>query len=104
MHGNAYVVTNGEPRPVADLLDGICRASGVRPPRWHVPAGVARAAGSLVETVWRVRPGADEPPMTRFQRRTRRDLRWEPAVSIDEGLRRLAAAAPAAAAGSGLRP
>jgi nucleoside-diphosphate-sugar epimerase len=102
VHGNAYVVTNGEPRPVADLLDGICRASGVPTPRWHVPAGVARAAGSLVEAVWRVRPGADEPPMTRFlaeqlstshwfdQRRTRRDLRWEPSVSIDEGLRRLA--------------
>jgi nucleoside-diphosphate-sugar epimerase len=102
VHGNAYVVTNGEPRPVADLLDGICRASGVPTPRWHVPAGLARAAGSVVEAVWRVRPGEDEPPMTRFlaeqlstshwfdQRRTRRDLRWEPSVSIDEGLRRLA--------------
>ncbi|WP_144765792.1 NAD(P)-dependent oxidoreductase [Curtobacterium sp. 9128] len=102
VHGNAYVVTNGEPRPVADLLDGICRASGVPTPRLHVPAGLARVAGSLVEAVWRVRPGVDEPPMTRFlaeqlstahwfdQRRTRRDLRWAPTVSIDEGLARLA--------------
>ncbi|WP_144712767.1 NAD(P)-dependent oxidoreductase [Curtobacterium pusillum] len=106
VHGNAYVVTNGEPRPVADLLAGICTASGVPAPRWHVPAGVARAAGSLVEAVWRIRPGQDEPPMTRFlaeqlstahwfdQRRTRRDLQWAPAVSIDEGLERLAAARP----------
>lgn len=105
VHGQAYVVTNGEPRPVADLLAGICTASGVPAPRLHVPAGVARAAGSLVEAVWRVRPGSDEPPMTRFlaeqlstahwfdQRRTRADLRWTPAVTIDEGLRRLAAAA-----------
>jgi nucleoside-diphosphate-sugar epimerase len=103
VHGRAYVLTNGEPRTVADLLVGICRAGGVEPPRWRVPAGVARAAGSLVEAVWRVRPGADEPPMTRFlaeqlstahwfdQRATRRDLRWRPAVSVDEGLRRLAA-------------
>lgn len=103
VHGRAYVLTNGEPRTVADLLRGICRAGGVEPPRWRVPAGVARAAGSLVETVWRVRPGADEPPMTRFlaeqlstahwfdQRATRRDLSWRPAVSVDEGLRRLAA-------------
>jgi nucleoside-diphosphate-sugar epimerase len=109
VHGNAYVVTNGEPRPVAELLAGICTASGVPAPRLHVPAGVARAAGSLVEAVWRVRPGQDEPPMTRFlaeqlstahwfdQRRTRRDLQWAPAVSIDEGLARLAAAAPAPA-------
>ena len=103
VHGRAYVLTNGEPRTVADLLAGICRAGGVEPPRWRVPAGAARAAGSLVEAVWRVRPGADEPPMTRFlaeqlstahwfdQRATRRDLRWRPAVSVDEGLRRLAA-------------
>lgn len=102
--GRVYVLTNGEPRPVGDLLAGICRASGVRPPRFSVPAGLARAAGGLVERVWAVRPGADEPPMTRFlaeqlstahwfdQTDIRRDLRWTPAVSIDEGLRRLARA------------
>ncbi|WP_431795811.1 NAD-dependent epimerase/dehydratase family protein [Microbacterium enclense] len=102
--GRAYVLTNGEPRPVGDLLAGICRAAGVRPPRFSVPAGLARAAGGLVERIWAVRPGSDEPPMTRFlaeqlstahwfdQTEIRRDLRWTPAVSIDEGLRRLARA------------
>ncbi|MDM7892899.1 NAD-dependent epimerase/dehydratase family protein [Curtobacterium caseinilyticum] len=101
VHGAAYVVTNGEPRPVGELLAGICVASGVPAPRLHVPAALARAAGSVVEAVWRVRPGADEPPMTRFlaeqlstahwfdQRRTRRDLGWAPTVTIDEGLDRL---------------
>ncbi|PPH84263.1 NAD(P)-dependent oxidoreductase [Rathayibacter sp. AY1D9] len=104
VHGRSYVVTNGEPRPVAELLAGICRASGVEPPRWSVPASVARATGSLVERVWAVRPGADEPPMTRFlaeqlstahwfdQRRTRADLQWSPSVTLDEGLARLSAA------------
>jgi nucleoside-diphosphate-sugar epimerase len=103
VHGNSYVITNGEPRPVAELLDGMCRAAGVPTPRWSVPAGLARAAGSVIEAVWRVRPGVDEPPMTRFlaeqlstahwfdQRRTRADLQWEPAVTLDEGFRRLAA-------------
>jgi nucleoside-diphosphate-sugar epimerase len=101
--GRAYVLTNGEPRTVADLLTGICRAAGVQPPAWRVPARLARAAGGLVETVWRLRPGTDEPPMTRFlaeqlstahwfdQRATRADLRWTPAVSLDEGFARLAA-------------
>jgi len=103
VHGNSYVVTNGEPRPVAELLAGMCAAAGVPAPRWSVPAGVARAAGSVIEAVWRVRPGVDEPPMTRFlaeqlstahwfdQRRTRADLQWTPAVSLDEGFERLAA-------------
>ena len=103
VHGNSYVVTNGEPRPVAELLAGMCAAAGVRTPAWSVPAGAARAAGSLIEAAWRVRPGVDEPPMTRFlaeqlstahwfdQRRTRADLQWAPAVSLDEGFRRLAA-------------
>jgi nucleoside-diphosphate-sugar epimerase len=102
-HGRAFVVTNGEPRPVGELLAGICRAAGVKPPSFSVPAGIARAAGGLVERLWSIRPGADEPPMTRFlaeqlstahwfdQRDTRDSLQWAPAVSIDEGLERLAA-------------
>ena len=103
VHGQSYVVTNGEPRPVAELLAGICGAANVAAPAWRVPASAARGVGSLIEAVWRRRPGVDEPPMTRFlaeqlstahwfdQRRTRADLRWLPAVSLDEGLRRLAA-------------
>lgn len=103
VHGNAYVVTNGEPRPVAELMREICLAAGVRPPAWRIPAALTTAAGAVVESVWRVRPGQDEPPMTRFlaeqlstahwfdQRRTRSDLAWTPAVSLDEGYRRLAA-------------
>ncbi|HEX7345264.1 MAG TPA: NAD-dependent epimerase/dehydratase family protein [Candidatus Limnocylindrales bacterium] len=101
-HGRALVLTNGEPRPVGELLGGICLAAGVRPPRWSVPAWFGRAAGSAIERVWAIAPGADEPPMTRFlaeqlstahwfdQRETRRALNWAPTVSIDEGLRRLA--------------
>ncbi|GLB68496.1 NAD-dependent epimerase/dehydratase family protein [Arthrobacter mangrovi] len=105
-HGQALVVTNGEPRTVGELLAGICTAGGVKPPAWRVPGRVARGAGSLLEHVWLAagRRGLvrDEPPMTRFlaeqlstshwfdQRRTREVLDWSPAVSIDDGLRRLA--------------
>ena len=103
VHGNAYVLTSGEPRPISELFAGFCAAAGVAPPSRRVPAGAAKAAGSLVEAVWRVRPGADEPPMTRFLaeqlstahwfdlRRTMRDLAWRPEVGVTEGLRRLAA-------------
>ena len=102
IHGRALVVTNGQPRPIGELISGICAAGGVPSPRWSVPGGVARAAGSVVERLW-VRSGsAQEPPMTRLlaeqlslahwydQRQTRQLLEWTPEVSIDEGLARLA--------------
>ena len=105
VRGRAYVVTNGEPRTVAELLVGICDAVGAPRPTLRVPGAVARAAGSAVEAAGArlpLRSADGEPPMTRFlaeqlstahwfdQRRTRADLRWRPAVSLDEGLRRLA--------------
>ena len=101
-HGRAYVLTNGEPRPVGELIGAMCVAAGVTPPTWSIPAGLARTAGSVIERVWAVRPGHDEPPMPRFlaeqlstahwfdQREIRRALDWTPQVSIDEGLQRLA--------------
>lgn len=102
-HGQAFVLTNGEPRPVGDLLADICLAAGVPPPHWSIPARLGRTAGAAIERIWGILPGTDEPPMTRFlaeqlstahwfdQRETRRALAWSPTVSIDEGLRRLAA-------------
>ena len=102
IHGRALVVSNGEPRPVGELLAGICAAGGVPAPSWSAPGGLARAAGSLIEVLWTRSGRAGEPPMTRFlaeqlstahwfdQRETRRLLDWAPAVSIDEGLAKLA--------------
>ena len=105
--GKAVVITNAEPRPVGELIAGICRAGGAPSPRLHVPGWMARAAGSVIERAW-IAAGSrnlvqDEPPMTRFlaeqlstahwfdQRDTQRILDWKPTVSIDEGLRKLAA-------------
>ncbi|MGP9783784.1 NAD-dependent epimerase/dehydratase family protein [Glutamicibacter sp. AOP12-B1-11] len=105
-HGRALVVTNGEPRPVGELIAGICQAGGAPAPRLNVPGWLARGAGSVIERVW-LAAGAkdlvhDEPPMTRFlaeqlstahwfdQRETHEILDWKPEVTIAEGLQRLA--------------
>jgi nucleoside-diphosphate-sugar epimerase len=100
--GQALVVSNGEPRPVAELLAAICRAAGVRVPRHAVPTTLARFAGAVVEKAWTLRPAAGDPPMTRFlaeqlstahwfdQRRTTDLLGWTPRVGIDAGLAALA--------------
>ncbi len=102
LDGRALVVTNGEPRPIAELLAAICGAAGVPAPRHAVPPAVARAGGAVVEALWAVVPGSPEPPMTRFlaeqlstahwfdQRDTREALGWTPRVSLDEGFALLA--------------
>lgn len=97
------VVTNGEPRPIGELLMGIAAAGGAKEPRLRIPPAVAKAAGAVVEKLWAATgPHDDEPPMTRFlaeqlstahwfdQRHTREVLDWTPEVSIDEGLLKLA--------------
>lgn len=100
--GRAYVVANGEPRPIRELVLGICRAAGVDAHPRKVPRPVALAAGSLVERLWSLRRDPPEPPLTRFlaeqlgtahwfdPRPARDDLGYEPRVPIDEGLARLA--------------
>lgn len=100
--GRALVVSNGEPRPVAELLASICAAAGLAPPRRAVPAGLARVVGAAVETAWPLLHRRDEPPVTRFlaeqlgtahwfdQRQTRDALDWSPRIGLDEGFAELA--------------
>ena len=100
--GRAYVIANGEPRPIRDLVAGICAAAGVDFAPRDVPLVAATRIGSAVERVWPVIRGTDEPPLTRFlaeqlgtahwfdPRPAAQDLGWTPAVTIDDGLRRLA--------------
>jgi nucleoside-diphosphate-sugar epimerase len=103
VHGVALVVSNGEPRPIGEILTSMARAGGAPLPTRHVPVPLARLAGAVAETLWSLRPGDDtDPPLTRFlveqlstahwfdQRRTRDALGWRPAVSLDEGFAELA--------------
>jgi 2-alkyl-3-oxoalkanoate reductase len=103
LRGRAFVVSNGQPRPVAELVRRICTAAAVPPPRVHVPFRLAYAAGAGAEAVWAALHRQDDPPMTRFiaeqlstahwfdLSQTRAALDWKPAVSLDEGFERLAA-------------
>ena len=96
-HGTALVVSNGEPRPVAEVLAAVCRAVGAPPPTRRVPRAVGLVAGSVIDGVWAALDRRDTPPLTRFlveqlttahwfdQRRTRELLAWAPRVTLDEG-------------------
>ncbi len=99
--GRAYVVSNGEPRMIRELVEGICSAAGVPFAPRDVSLRVGRSAGAVVERVWPILRRSDEPPLTQFlaeqlgtahwfdSRPARDDLGYSPTVSIDEGLRRL---------------
>ncbi len=100
--GKAYFVTNGEPLPIAELIGRILEAAGLPRERRSVSPAVAYAAGTVAEVVFKALKIESEPRMTRFLARqlscahwydisaARRDLGYEPAVSTEEGMRRLA--------------
>ena len=101
-HGEPLVVSNGEPRPIGEILARLCAAAGVPAPRRRVPYPLARLAGTAVDGVWAATRRTDTPPLTRFlaeqlatahwfdQRHTRTTLTWTPHVSLDEGFTRMA--------------
>ncbi|WP_346618393.1 NAD-dependent epimerase/dehydratase family protein [Blastococcus montanus] len=112
VHGEALVVSNGEPRTVAEILRRLCAAAGAPGPRGRVPTPAAWLAGAVVDGVWAATGRRATPPLTRFlteqlttahwfdQRRTRAALGWRPEVGLDEGFARLAAWYAGAAEGT----
>jgi nucleoside-diphosphate-sugar epimerase len=100
--GKAYVVSNGEPRMIRELVEGICLAAGVPFAPREVSLRVGRSLGVIVERAWPLLRRTDEPPLTQFlaeqlgtahwfdPRPANIDLDWSPTVSIDDGLVRLA--------------
>ncbi len=100
--GNAYFISNGQPVTLAEITNGILAAAGLPPVTRRISAPLAYAIGALAELAYGLLRIRKEPPLTRFLARqlstahwfeigaARRDLGYEPTVSIGEGLRRLA--------------
>src|SRR5262249_39573784 len=99
--GRAYFLSQGEPVPLWDLVNRILVAAGLPPVTRSIPLSLAYTVGGLLEGIYGLMGWQAEPPMTRFLARelstahwfdisaARRDLRYEPTVSITEGLHRL---------------
>lgn len=107
VRGRPFVVSNGEPRTVAEIFARIAQAAGVDERARSVPFVAAAAAGAVAERTWALAGRTDVPPLTRFlveqlatahwfdQRQTRAALDWLPSVSLAEGFARLGNAVPA---------
>jgi nucleoside-diphosphate-sugar epimerase len=100
--GSAYFITQGEPVNLWDWINRILARLGRPPVKRRVSYPLAYAGGAVMETAYRLLGLDAEPPMTRFVAqqlamshhfdigKARRELGYEPAVSAQEGLDRLA--------------
>ncbi len=99
--GKAYFISQGDPRPQAEIINSLLATQGVDPVNKTVPLPLARALGHGMELAWALLPLPGEPPLTPFLveqlssahwydiSAARRDLGYEPVISIEEGLSRL---------------
>ncbi len=99
--GKAYFISNGEPLPLWEMVNRILAAASLPPVSRSISPWTAYSVGALCEKVWKLFRLRGEPPMTRFVARematshwfdltaARRDLGYQPEVTIDEGLKRL---------------
>jgi nucleoside-diphosphate-sugar epimerase len=96
--GRTYTIAGGEVSTLNELVSLIAEEAGVPPPRLHLPVWPFWMAGAACEAV--CRPFGVEPPLYRrrvdfFTKsrafridRARRELGFEPAVDLREGVRR----------------
>ena len=88
---------------MADLINHILNAGGLPAVTKRVSPAIAYAAGATLEWVYRLLGIKREPIMTRFVARqlstdhwfdltaARRDLGYDPQITIDQGMQRLKA-------------
>lgn len=100
--GKSYFISNGEPIKLWEFLNRVLELAGLPPVTRSVPVRLARWIGWASESLHRVFRLSGEPAMTLFvasQLSTshwfdisaaRRDLGYEPRITTEEGLQRLA--------------
>jgi nucleoside-diphosphate-sugar epimerase len=99
--GRAYFISNGEPKPMGELLNALLAAAAAPRVDKHLSFKAAYRIGAVCEALWKVLPLKGEPPMTRFLAEqlstthwydmapATRDFGYRPRVTFDEGLTRL---------------
>ncbi len=102
--GRAYFISNGEPMPIEDVINGLLDCAGLPAVHARVPYRVAYAAGWLLEQIYGKLKLQGEPLMTRFVAEhlasahwynigaAARDFGYVPRVSTAQGFARLKAA------------
>lgn len=99
--GRAYFISNGEPVDLWDFINRVLAMAHLPPVQRSVSLKTAYRIGAVLEWLYRWLPLSGEPPMTRFVATqlgtshwfdisaARRDLGYQPTVTVEEGLSRI---------------
>ncbi len=104
LNGEAYFVTNGEPMAFYAFVETLLRGLGYTPPTGRVPFWLAYAGAAVLEAIGAARGrNHGEDRVSRFAvkylvtgkhyriDKARRDLGWEPRVTLADGIERTVA-------------
>jgi nucleoside-diphosphate-sugar epimerase len=101
--GQVYFINEPEPVNLWKWVDDILTLAGEPPLKKAISAGLAYGIGAACEAIYSLLRVKAEPPMTRFLAlqmsgshyysvaKAQRDFGYSPIVSVEEGLRRMAA-------------
>ncbi len=101
--GKTYFISNDDPRPQGDIIRALLKAAGEDVEIGSISPAIARAAGLVAESAWKLLRLRSDPPVTRWSAEhlstahwydisaAKRDLGYRAEIGIDEGLKRLAA-------------
>lgn len=100
--GKTYFISNDEPKSQREIIGGLLKAAGHEVKIRSISPGLAKAAGRLAESAWKLLRLRSEPPLTRWSAEhlstahwydisaAKRDLGYTAEITIAEGLTRLA--------------
>ncbi len=101
--GEAYFILDDGVRSMHDMISGLAATRGITLPEKSIPGWLADAIGATCEGLWSTLPLKGEPPITRFSAmilsrdsilndaKARRDMGYQPVISVEDGMRALAA-------------
>ena len=100
--GKTYFISNDEPVTQSRIIGGLLKAAGLEVDIQAISPRIAIAAGTLLETGWKLFGIKSDPPLTRWSAEhlstahwydisaAKRDLGYTAEISIEEGLEILA--------------